>query len=51
MFVADGHCFNHVIDIAGNDDADRHLAVVRAVGGIKSATAAIKPHFTLDDLA
>ena len=34
--------------IARNDEADRNLTVVRAVGGIKRAAAAVEAHLAAD---
>ena len=34
-------------NMPGNHDADRHLAVVRSVGGIERACSFIKSHFAL----
>ena len=36
---------DHVVGIARDDQADGNLPVVRAVGGIKRAAAAIEAHF------
>ena len=38
----------HVVGVARNDEADRHLAVVRAVGRVERAAAAIEPDLAVD---
>src|SRR5207248_512041 len=38
-----------VLDRARDDDADRHLAVVRAAGRIERPRARAEPHLALDD--
>ena len=41
----------HVGGIAGKDDADGKLAVVRGVGGVESARAEIEANFAAQDLS
>ena len=38
----------HVVFVARNDEADRNLAVVRGVGGVQRAAAAVEAHFAAD---
>ncbi len=49
--AADGDGRDHVVDVLGDDDADRHLAVVRAVGGVERAAAGVEPDLAADRLA
>ena len=44
MPVTDGDGIDDVVDRARDDDADRHLAVVRRVGGVERAIAGAEPH-------
>ena len=37
-----------VVDVARDDDADRHLAVVRAVGRVERAAAGVEAHLAAD---
>ena len=39
------HGRDHVVGVARHDEADRHLAVVRAVGGVERAAAAVEADF------
>src|SRR5581483_480190 len=39
---ADGHGRDHVVRVARDDDADRHLAVVRPVGGVECAAPGVE---------
>ena len=48
VLPARGHRRDHIVGIAGNDEADRNLAVVRAVGRVERAAAAIEPHLAAD---
>ena len=41
--AADGDGRDHVLDVPGDHDADRHLAVVRAVGRVEGAAAGVEP--------
>ena len=41
----DRHRRDHIVGVARNDEADRNLAVVRAVGGVQRAAAAIEADF------
>ena len=45
---AGGHRRDHVVGVARNDEADRNLAVVRAVGGVQRAAAAVEADFAAD---
>src|SRR5579864_6211532 len=42
---------NYVFNGLGNDDADRDLAIVRAIDGVESACAIVKADFTCDGCA
>ena len=42
------HGMHHVVQIARQDDADRHLAVVGAVGGVEGSAALVEAHLTPD---
>jgi hypothetical protein len=46
---ADGS--NDVVDRTRHDDRDRHLPVVRRVGGVRRAVARVDVHLTLDGLS
>jgi hypothetical protein len=48
MAAGDRHYPHRILDTPWNDDADRDLAVVRSVRGIKGAAAGIKTHFAVD---
>ena len=39
---------DHILRVSGNDEPDRNLAVIRAVGCIERTAAAIETHFTPD---
>ena len=39
---------DHVVDVPGDHDADRHLAVVRAVGRVEGAAARVEPDLAAD---
>ncbi len=41
---------DHIVQIAGNDDADGHLPIVGSVGRIQRTAAAIESHFAAHDL-
>jgi hypothetical protein len=41
-------CGDHIIRVAGKHNADRHLAIVGAVGGVEGAGAAVEADFTSD---
>ena len=42
---------DHVVDVAGNHDADRDLAIVRSVGRVKGAAAVVEADLAADRLA
>jgi len=44
-FSACGDRRDHISGIARNNEADRNLTIIRRVGGIECATAAIEAHF------
>lgn len=39
-----GHGGDGILDLARDDDPDRHLAVVRGIGRVERAAAGIEPH-------
>src|SRR5581483_3745252 len=43
--------FNHILDASGDDNTDRHLAVVGAVHGVHSPRAGVEAHFSFDHTA
>src|SRR5262245_9395421 len=43
-FPADGNCRHDVIAVTRNDEADRDLSIVRAVGGIERTAGAVEAH-------
>ena len=45
MLSADLHGRHHIIDVARNDDADRHLPVVGSVGRVECPAATVEAHF------
>ena len=47
--AADGDGRDHVVDVARDDDADRHLAIVRGVGRVERAAAARRSAPRRDD--
>src|SRR5207244_7458564 len=47
-FTADRECFVNVLFVARNDDANRSLSIIRAVGGVKRAVAIVETHFAFD---
>ena len=49
VFPARGHRGDHIVVIARNDQADGNLPVIRAVGCIQRAAAAIEAHFAFHD--
>src|SRR5205814_1130725 len=51
VLTADAHPFHDVIERAGDDDADRHLAVVRSARRVERAISVAKSDRTLDVLA
>ena len=51
MSPADRDRLDHIVDVPGNHDADRHLAIVRAVGCVKGAAAGVESHLAADHLA
>ena len=48
VFAAEGNGGDDVIVVAGKDDADWDLAIVRAVRGIQGAGAVVETDFALD---
>ena len=42
MLPAHGNGRNDVVDHLGDDDADRHLSIVRAIGGIERPAATVE---------
>ena len=48
MLAAQRNGRDDVFDSPRNDDADRHLAVVRGVGRIERPAAVVEAHFALD---
>jgi len=50
VFAAEPHRLDDVRDRAGNDDADRQLAVVRAGRGVERPVARGEPHLAFDGL-
>ncbi|MNX88355.1 hypothetical protein D3C86_1203230 [compost metagenome] len=42
---------HHVLDVAGDDEPDGHLAIVRRVGGIERTAAVVEAHLAFDLLA
>jgi hypothetical protein len=44
--AAEGDRGENIVGIAGNYNANRNLAIVGAVGGVESASAAVEPDFT-----
>ena len=46
MFAAEGDGGENIFFIARNDDADRHLAVIGAVGRVESAAAGVEADFS-----
>ena len=44
VFAANRHRRDHIVSITGNDDANRHLPVVRGVGRVKRAAPAVESH-------
>ncbi len=48
VLAAEPHRLDDVRDRAGNDDADRQLAVVRACRGVERAVARGEPHLAFD---
>ena len=46
-FPARGHRRDHIVVIARNHEANRNLAVIRAVGGIQRAASAVEAHLAL----
>ena len=46
MIAAEGNGGENVFFIARNDDADRYLAVIGAVGCIESAAARVEAYFS-----
>ena len=51
MLATGGDGGDYVIVVAGNDDADRHLAVVGAVAGIECAAGIVETDLAVDALA
>ena len=49
--AADRDRRDHVLDVPRDHDADRHLAVVRAIGGVEGAAAGVEPDLAADRLA
>ncbi len=47
--AARGHRRDHIVCIAGNDEPDGNLPVVRAVGGVERAAPAIEAHLAAHD--
>ncbi len=50
MSPADSDRLDHVVDVPRDHDADRHLAVVRAVGGVEGAAAGVESDLAADHL-
>jgi hypothetical protein len=48
VLAAGGEGLDHVLLRAGDHHADRHLAVVRGIGGIEGAAAGVEAHLPLD---
>ena len=46
MFAAKGDGSDDVFFVARDDDADRNLAIVRAIGGVESAAAGVEADFS-----
>ena len=44
VLATDGDGGGHVLGIAGNQDTDGNLAVIRCVGRVQRAGAAVEPH-------
>ncbi len=51
MSPADRDRLDHIVDVPRDHDADRHLAVVRAVGGVQGAAAGVESDLAADRLA
>jgi len=51
MLAAGGDGGDYVIVVAGDDDANRDLAVVGAVAGVERAAAVVETDFTVNTLA
>jgi ribosomal protein L35AE/L33A len=49
--VAGVQRFHDVVFVSREDDADGHLAVVGAVGGVEGAAAVVEANFSTDLLA
>ena len=45
VLARERHRGDDVLHRAGEDDADRHLAIVRGVGGVRGARALVEAHF------
>jgi hypothetical protein len=48
--AAEANRGENIVGIAGKHNANRNLAIVGAVGGVESASAAIEPDFTANSL-
>ncbi len=48
VLAADAHGLDHVLDVARDDDADRHLAVVGGVGRVERAAAVVEADLAAD---
>src|SRR5436190_1160587 len=51
VLAGHGHRGYDVVGVARHDHADRHLPVVRGVGGIQRARPVVEPHLALDRTA